>query len=172
MELSGYTAPERPSGDGLPAKEATDKPLIVQVREYRESVTTKFAPEGKPGVQVDVVDVTADTTYIDCLWMNGAIVDALGQHVAKALPIKLVWTPGKSGYPYISVAPLEGAELEQAAKWAAANPTRLEDERAERGFSTKQAPGVATTTGGASEGQPKASNEAEVNALLEKINNG
>jgi len=159
MELSGFTPNEAAHGDRLPAKEAADKPLIVQVREHRDSVVTAFAPEGKPGIVVDVVDLTTDSTYHDVLWMNGAIVDGLSPHVAKTMPVKLVWTPGKSGYPYLSPAALEGKELELAAAWASKNPTRLDDERKARGLGAKQAPA------------PAAKSDADVDELLKALGN-
>ncbi|MGI8313313.1 hypothetical protein [Saccharopolyspora hattusasensis] len=172
MELSGYEAPSRPNGDGLPAKEAVDKPLIVVVREHRQGIVTKFSPDGKDGITVDVADLTTDSTFLDVLWMNGAIVDGLAPHVGKAMPVKLVWTPGKSGYPYLSVAPLEGAELQLAAAWATKNGDRIERERAERGFGKREQAGALPGHGVPPADAPiaaGASDDADVQALLAKL---
>lgn len=150
MELGTFAPRERDqvSGDQLQAKEAVDKPLIALVREHRENMTTKYKPNGDGvGVICDLADTATDQVWIDVLWMNGAVVDNLVPYLGQAVPIKLVWTPSANGgNPYISVKPLEGAQLGVAQQWAARNPSRFETERAQR----------ATKSGGFKEGDPAA----------------
>lgn len=152
MQLGTFAPRERDQlqGDQLQAKEAVDKPLIALVREHREGMTTKFKPNGDGvGVICDLADTATDKVYIDVLWMNGAVVDNLVPFLGQAVPIKLVWTPSQGGgNPYISVKPLEGAELAVAQQWAAANPNRFETERAQRVAASKN--------GGFKEGDPAA----------------
>lgn len=149
MELGTFTPRERDqiSGDQLQAKEAVDKPLIALVREHREGMTTKYKPNGDGiGVICDLADTRTNEVWIDVLWMNGAVVDNLVPFLGQAVPIKLVWTPSQNGgNPYISVKPLEGAELAVAQQWAAANPTRFDTERAQR---------IASKGNGFKEGDP------------------
>lgn len=149
MQLGTFAPRERDQiqGDQFQAKEAVDKPLIALVREHRENMTTKFKPNGDgTGVICDIADTATGKVYIDVLWMNGAVVDNLAPFLGQAVPIKLVWTPSQNGgNPYISVKPLEGAELAVAQQWAAANPNRFETERAVRlnqkdGFAPPSAP--------------------------------
>lgn len=188
MELTGFTPPERNTGDRLPAKEAVDTPLIVQVREHRHGIVTQFKPDGGDGVSVDVAGVATDSVYIDVLWMNGAIVDNLGPYVGQTLPIKLVWTPSaRGGNAFIGVAALEGGELTAAQQWATNNPNRFETERAQRASGAtppttsatppatvaQQQPTQDTPSGPPSGAQQAADpNDPAVQALLQQINNG
>lgn len=145
MELGTFTPRDNTNyGDALPAKEAADRPLVVLVREHRTGIITKFKPEGGDGVVVDVADVTTDETWIDVLWMNGAIVDSLAGYIGQPVAIKIVWTPSKSGgNAYLNVAALEGPELALAQQWAKTNTDRFDTERATR--TEKPTPGHVTT---------------------------
>ncbi|GAA0638068.1 hypothetical protein GCM10010174_69890 [Kutzneria viridogrisea] len=140
MQLGTFTEREHTAqGDSLQAKETVDKPLVVLVREHRTGIITKFKPEGGEGVQLDVAVIAENKVYIDVLWMNGAVVDNLAPYLGQAVPIKLVWTPSaKGGNPYISVRPLEGAELAAAQQWATSNPTRFDTERQQRATQAAQ----------------------------------
>lgn len=184
MELGTFAPRERDqiSGDQLQAKEAVDKPLIALVREHREGMTTKYKPNGDGiGVICDLADTRADEVWIDVLWMNGAVVDNLVPFLGQAVPIKLAWTPSQGGgNPYISVKPLEGAELAVAQQWAAKNPNRFETERAQRvnqkdGFKAA-APAAAPTpaasvpaTNGSGTVAPADPNDPAVAALLAQL---
>lgn len=143
------------TSDSLKPSEAQDRPLVVKVVERRESIVTKFQPNGAPGVIVDVADVAADKVYAGVLWMNGALVDGLSPYVGKTLPIKLVMTPAKKpgGYPYLSIEALAGKELEAAAAWDSANPGAFEKRRQE----------LAAESGGEESGQ------GDVAALLAQL---
>lgn len=140
MELATFTPVEQ--GDRWPAKEAVDRPLIVQVREHRHGIKTRFnsdpneksyKADGSPGVTLDIVDLTTGAVYLDVLWMSGAIVDGLAPYLTQTLPIKLVWAGSQTGgNAYLSPVPLEGAELATATSWATSNPDRFEAERVAR----------------------------------------
>jgi hypothetical protein len=143
MQLGNFVEREMVSGDQWPAKEAVGHPLVVLVREHRHGIKTKhnnnpalpgYKEDGGDGVIVDVADLTTNQVYIDVLWMSGAITDALSPYVGgDPVAVRFDWTPSKSGgNPYIGVKALEAAELNQAASWVAANPTRFETERAQR----------------------------------------
>lgn len=144
MELGTFAPRPREDmvGDQLQAKEAVDKPLIAFVRQHKAGVKTKFnqdpkqsgyKPDGQDGVVVDVANVDTNEVWIDVLWLNGAVVDNLVPYVGQAVPIKLVWVaPPSGGNSYISLVALEGAQLQQAQQWAAANPNRFDTERAQR----------------------------------------
>lgn len=144
MELATFELRPRDEmiGDQLKAQDAVDKALVVQVREHRTGIKTKFnqtpgekgyKADGQDGVTVDVADVAADKTWIDVLWLNGAIVDNLAPYVGQVVPIKLHWqAPANGGNSYISLTALTGAELTAAQGWATANATRFDTERAKR----------------------------------------
>ncbi|MER7076612.1 hypothetical protein SAMN02982929_05327 [Saccharopolyspora kobensis] len=200
MELTGFAPRENSTGDRLPAKEAVDKPLIVQVREHRTGVKTKFnsnpnekgyKPDGGEAVVLDVADLTTNSVFVDVLWMNGAVVDNLKAYVGQAIPIKLVWTGSASGgNSYITVEALGGAELDKAAAWAQANPDRFDTERAQRaaaGADQPQPAVPATPPATVAQQQPQAApvppqpampqqainpNDPAVQALLQQISGG
>lgn len=143
MQLDTYTPPAHEEGDRLPSKEMAGRPLIVAIREHRTGVKTKFnsdptdparyKPEGGETIGLDVVDLSTNAVYLGVLWFNGAIVDGLRPYVGQMLPIKLVFTAGKTGgNPYLAPEPLTGPELAAAQGWAANNPNRFEVERATR----------------------------------------
>lgn len=143
MNLDTFTPPTREEGDRVPSKEMVGRPLIVQVREHRTGVRTKFnsdptdtktyKAEGGDAVLLDIADVSTGAVYLNVLWFNGAIVDSLKSYVASALPVKLFYDTPKTGTnPYLNVEPLTGPELAAAHAWAAANPHRFEAERAAR----------------------------------------
>lgn len=179
MELGSFAPVERGNGDQLPAKEAAGRTLVVLVREHRTSITTKYKPEGAPGVIVDLVDVDQDAVWCDVLWMNGAIVDNLAPYVGSAVPITLSWSASQSGgYPYLSVSALEGTPQTQAEQWAAANPTRFDEERASRGLSSAQTASASAAGSSAAPAGPVAAqsasppadpNDPAVQALLQQV---
>ncbi|MCP2261060.1 hypothetical protein LX15_004780 [Streptoalloteichus tenebrarius] len=168
MQLGTFTPNARSVGDQWPAKEAVDRPLVVLVREHRSGIVTKYKPEGAAGVVVDVVDLSTGAVYIDVLWMNGAVVDALAAYVGQALPIRLVWTPSaRGGNPYIAVAALDGSDLALAQQWASANPDRVDRERAARKNGGATTPAAVTTPAPAAPVAPAA--DPAVQALLAQI---
>lgn len=169
MELSTFTPRENTNyGDQLPAKEAADRPLVVLVREHRTGIVTKFKPEGGEGVVVDVADVRTDETWLDVLWMNGAIVDNLTGYLGQPVAIKIVWTASKSGgNAYLSIAALEGPELALAQDWAKNNPNRFDTERRERATKpTETSPAAPVGTGDV---PADALNNPQVQALLAQL---
>jgi hypothetical protein len=174
MELGTFTPRENTNyGDQFPAKEAADRPLVVLVREHRTGIVTKFKPEGGEGVIVDAADVRTDETWLDVLWMNGAIVDNLTSYLGQPVAIKIVWTASKSGgNAYLSVEALEGQELAMAQQWAKANPSRFETERATRATQpTTSAPVTAlpSVTPPAATAAPDPAKDPQVLALLAQL---
>ncbi|GEL17660.1 hypothetical protein [Pseudonocardia asaccharolytica] len=183
MELGTYAPRPREEsiGDQLQAKEAVDRPLIVFVREHRTGITTRFKPDGDGvGIILDIADVHTNEVWLDVLWMNGAVVDNLAPYVGQAVPIKLVWaSPKNGGNPYISLVALDGPQLAQAQTWAAANPTRFDDERANRSAaaeaddaqtqaaSTSSPPSAPAPAAGSAPLDP---NDPAVAALLAQLN--
>lgn len=149
MNLDTFTPPVREDGDRVPVKDFVGRPLIVQVREHRTGVKTKFnsdpteksyKADGGEAVLVDVADVSTNSVYLDVLWFSGAIVDSLKPFVASALPVKLFYdTPKMGTNPYVNVEPLTGPELALAQAWAAGNPNRFDAERATRATATQPA---------------------------------
>lgn len=155
MQLGTFTPrPPMENGDQLNAKEAIDRPLVILVREHRTGIKTKYnsnpneknyKPEGGEGVTVDVADIHTNETWLDVLWLNGAIVDNLAAYIGQTIPVKLTWQPSaKGGNPYITVIPLEGQELALAQQWALTNPHRFDTERATRTQQPTTTPAPAT----------------------------
>ncbi|GAA0632445.1 hypothetical protein GCM10010174_61890 [Kutzneria viridogrisea] len=149
MQLGQFTEREPAQGDRLSAKENLNKPMIVLVREHRTGIKTAhnsdpnergYKPDGGDGVQVDVALVGTNEVYLDVLWMAGAIVDNLAPYVGQAVPVKLATATSAKGAAYITVKGLDGAQLAQAQQWAAANPNRFEQERAQRAAQAAAAP--------------------------------
>lgn len=135
MTLGAYEPPVRVQGDRFAAQDNQNKPLIVVARQFIENAKTKHSPEGKPAVRLDVVDLLADTVYIDALWMSGALVDGLKPHVGAGtpLPVEIQQVTGaSSGNPYLTLAPLTDQKRQLAEGWYAKNATRVDDERAKR----------------------------------------
>lgn len=116
MELSTYIPPERTEGDSYKPSENIGHLLIVKVTDHKHIETTTHKPEGGPGIVADVCDLDADgSVFRDILWMNGAIVDGLKGHVGKTIAIKFAWSKSaKSGREYITIAAVQGADLERA----------------------------------------------------------
>ena len=158
MELGTFEPRAAVEGDRLQAKEAVDRPLVVLVREHRTGIVTQYnPPPGGEGVAVDVADINTGEVWINVLWMNGAVVDNLSPYVGKPVPIKLKWTPSaKGGNAYIGVTALEGDELARAGQWAAANPTRFDQERVLRAQQQGQQQGQQQ----AQQPQPQAQQQA------------
>lgn len=174
MELGTFTPRDNTNyGDQLPAKEAADRPLVVLVREHRTGIVTKFKPEGGDGVIVDVADINTNETWLDVLWMNGAIVDSLAGYVGQPVAVQIVWVASKSGgNAYLNVEALAGQELTAAHAWVKANPNRFDTERRQRAENphTTAPVGPAVTTQ-ATAGQPSfdALNDPQVQALLAQL---
>lgn len=135
MSLGSFVAPERATGDKFIANENVGKPLLVRVNQFKDALTTKHNPNGDgKGVIVDVVDLTSGDIFIGALWMSGALVDGLSPHAGSptVLPVVITRVTGKSGNPYLTLAPLADKSLELAQAWYSKNPTTLEDTRKER----------------------------------------
>lgn len=130
MELGTFTPPA--TGDSFAAQDNVDRPLIVVVREHRTGVRSQHKPEGGDAVVCDVVDLATGTIYLDVQWMSAAVADQLSRYVGHALPLKITWTPSKSGGKYLAPVALDGAELAAAQSWAQANPNAVELTRQQR----------------------------------------
>lgn len=147
MALGTYVPPKTGVAGSFDPRYNADKPLIVVVREFREDFTTRKFPNPKDVVIVDVVDILANTVIVSVIWGAGAVVDRLKDRAPadgadpEKLPVKLVAVKSQStGNDYASIEPLEGKELELAVAWDAKNPTRIDDERAQRQSEIKEGP--------------------------------
>lgn len=97
--------------------------LAVQVVSYDPAWKTKFSPEGKPAVVLNVASVSSGKAALNQKWGNDAIVDSLRPYVGSTIICKLETKAGNSGYRYITVVAVSDAEQEQGDKFLADNPT-------------------------------------------------
>lgn len=97
--------------------------LAVQVVSYDPAWKTKFSPEGKPAVVLNVASVSSGKVAPNQKWGNDAIVDSLRPYVGSTIICKLETKAGNSGYRYITVVAVSDAEQEQGDKFLADNPT-------------------------------------------------
>lgn len=113
-----YQPPAYEESDSFPPAENRGKPLIVKVLEHKHIPTTKFKPEGGPGVICDVVDLSTGTKYRRVLWMSGAIVDGLSQYAGRGMLVVFFGEGvAKSGNRYTTVQPATPDMLAYAQQW-------------------------------------------------------
>ena len=115
-----YQPPQYDESDSFPPAENRGKPLIVKVIEHKHITSTKFKPEGGPGVVCDVVDLTTGTKYRRVLWMSGAIVDGLSPYAGRnMLVVSFAAATSKGGNTYTTVQPGDAAMLAYAQQYVA-----------------------------------------------------
>ena len=135
MELETFEQQSQGTGDKLGAKDIMNTPLLVKVREERESVRTKHKPEGTPAIVLDVLNLMTQEIKLGIMWFNPAVVDNLRPHIGKAMAIQLVTQqPKGTGNAYLIPEQLEGANLDAAKAWASQRPNLFEDEYERRGL--------------------------------------
>lgn len=98
--------------------------LVIEVLEYTEAFKTKFAPEGKPAVRLNVASVDSGKVATNQMWSNGAIVDALSAYVGSTIVCKIEHkTSGSTGYRYLNVSGVSDDEQARGDKFVMDNPS-------------------------------------------------
>lgn len=97
--------------------------LVIEVLEYVEAFKTRFAPEGKPAVRVNVASVDSGKSAPNQIWSNAAIVDSLRPYVGATLICKIEHkTSAQTGYRYLTVVPVDADEQSKGDKFVSDNP--------------------------------------------------
>lgn len=97
--------------------------LVIKVKEVKADLKTKFAPQGKTGIAIDVASVTSGNSAPDQLWFNPAITDALAPYVGATVAVKLAYrVSGSTGYRYIAVEPVTEQEQAKADAFLDSHP--------------------------------------------------
>lgn len=119
--LKNYVPRETGEGSGenkehVNPRDILNVPVILFVREIK-SIKTKFAPEGKDAVIVDVASPATGKVVDDNAWFNDALIDQLKGEVGQMIATKVVYKQSASGYNYFTLNPLTDAELATATQF-------------------------------------------------------
>ena len=97
--------------------------LVIEVLEYIEAFKTRYAPEGKEAIKVNVASVVSGKTAPNQIWSNGAIVDSLRPYVGSTIVCKIEHqTSASTGYRYLTVVGVSPEEQTQGDKFVSENP--------------------------------------------------
>lgn len=97
--------------------------LVLQVLEIKEAFKTRFAPEGKPAVRLNITSVDTGKSAQDQIWSNGAIVDGLRPYVNTTVTAKLEYrVSGATGYRYLNLVPVSDEEQKRADDYVEKHP--------------------------------------------------
>ena len=109
--------PQGDEGERVQTRDLVGAVLLVRVRKVDRNVRTKFNPEGTDCLVADIASVMTGKVALDQRIWNGAIVDGLAPYAGQTVPVKLDWSKGQSGYPYIVPVALTNEEQEMAGKF-------------------------------------------------------
>ena len=103
--------------------------LVIQVVEVVEKFKTKHAPDGKPAVRLNVASVQSGKIAPDQLWLNDALVDQLRPYVGATIAAKIgTRRSAATGYPYLSIEPVNDEEQAAADKYVDSTPNLFKAE--------------------------------------------
>lgn len=103
--------------------------LVLQVLEVVEGFKTKHAPNGKPGVRLNVASVQSGKIAPDQMWLNDALVDQLRPYVGATIAVKIgTRRSNATGYPYLCIEPASDEEQAQADKYVDSNPNLFQQQ--------------------------------------------
>lgn len=167
MDLAGFEASSGfEEGDRLKAQDTVGLPLLIYVVDRKEGIRSQHSPDGKPGLILDIMNLSNQEVYLSVLWMNNQIVDNLSRYVGKAVAVRLATRKSKNGRDYIVPEALEGQEAETAAAWVTQQPNLFVDARKARDLQTHEEirgssvtaiePGVGTQSGNTVASPPSA----------------
>ncbi len=125
--MSEFIAFEKAGNDGTAERakpsELVGKLLVVRVLERNEQWKTKFSPEGKPAIRVNVINVDDNEVYRDVVWLNMGIVDPLTPFVGGGPVVaRLVEKTSKNGSRYLTLNSPTATDLELAEDYKQQNP--------------------------------------------------
>lgn len=104
-------------GERVQVRDLVGAVLLIRVRKVERNVRTKFKPEGTDCVVADIASVMTGKVALDQRIWNGAIVDGLAPYAGQTVPVKLDWSKGQAGYPYIIPVALTNEEQAMAGKF-------------------------------------------------------
>lgn len=102
--------------------------VICYALEYAPSVPTKFSPDGKPAVRLNLADLSTGEFHGDALWFNSWIVNDLKRAIGKPMLARIGQgaDSSKGNPPWILIDATGDQEaIAAATAWLNANPGRL-----------------------------------------------
>lgn len=120
-----FTPPTQEDGDKVRVSPSSvvNTLLVIEVLEYVEAFKTRFSPEGKPAIKVNVASVVSGKSAPNQIWSNAAIVDSLRPYVGSTIICKIEHkTSGQSGYRYLTVVGVSPEEQAEGDKFVSENP--------------------------------------------------
>lgn len=120
-----YTPPSQEDSDKVRVSPSSvvNTLLVIEILEYVEAFKTRFAPEGKPAVRVNVASVDSGKSAPNQIWSNAAIVDSLRPYVGSTIICKIEHKSSAStGYRYLTVVGVDAEEQGKGDKFVSDNP--------------------------------------------------
>lgn len=115
--------PNEDSGVRVKPSDLLNTLLVIEVVSYTDAFKTRFSPEGKPAVRLNVASVESGKVAPNQMWSNGAIVDSLRPYVGDTIVCRLEQkASASSGYRYLTVAAVSDDEQARGDEFLSGNP--------------------------------------------------